>query len=111
MEEMKIKVLLVNGSPRPNHNTGKALKAAMEGIIEAGVELINLYTIKNLNDCYSFFHWQRKDLDQKKKEIPGTCTSSLLHFDPNCQNELPPLLIFITNQEVINFKWSITMQN
>ena len=32
-------------------------------------------------------------------------------FDPIRQDELPPLLIFITNQEVINFKWSITMQN
>ena len=53
MEEKKIKVLLVNGSPRPNHNTGKALKAAMEGAIEAGAEaeLINLYSIKNLKGC------------------------------------------------------------
>lgn len=62
MEEKKIKVLLVNGSPRPNHNTGKALKAAMEGAKEAGaeVELINLYTIKNLKGCYSCFQCQRK---------------------------------------------------
>lgn len=62
MEENKIKVLLVNGSPRPNHNTGKALKAAMEGAIEAGaeVELVNLYSIKNLKGCYSCFRCQRK---------------------------------------------------
>lgn len=62
MEEKKIKVLLVNGSPRPNHNTGKALKAAMEGALEAGAEaeLINLYTVKNLKGCYSCFQCQRK---------------------------------------------------
>ena len=36
--EGKIKVLLDNGSPRRNHNTGKALKAAMEGAIEAGAD-------------------------------------------------------------------------
>ena len=66
MEEKKIKVLLVNGSPRPNHNTGKALKAAMEGAIEAGAEaeLINLYTIKNLKGCYSCFRCQRKGFDK-----------------------------------------------
>ena len=62
MEEKRIKVLLVNGSPRPNHNTGKALKAAMEGAKEAGadVELVNLYTVKNLKGCYSCFQCQRK---------------------------------------------------
>ena len=62
MEEKKIKVLLVNGSQRPNHNTGKALKGAMEGAKEAGadVELINLYSIKNLKGCYSCFKCQRK---------------------------------------------------
>ena len=62
MEEKKIKVLILNGSPRPNHNTGKALKAAMEGAKEAGadVELINLYTIKNLKGCYSCFQCQKK---------------------------------------------------
>lgn len=66
MEERKIKVLLVNGSPRPNHNTGKALKAAKEGAIEAGadVELINLYAIKNLKGCYSCFQCQKKDFDK-----------------------------------------------
>lgn len=62
MEERKIKVLLVNGSPRPDYNTGKALKAAKEGAIEAGAEaeLINLYSIKNLKGCYSCFCCQRK---------------------------------------------------
>ena len=62
MEDHKIKVLLVNGSPRPNYNTAKALKAAMESAIEAGaeVELINLYQIKNLKGCYSCFQCQRK---------------------------------------------------
>ena len=66
MNEKKIKVLLVNGSPRPTHNTGKALKAAMEGAIEAGaeVELINLYTIKNIKGCYSCFQCQRKGFDK-----------------------------------------------
>ncbi|MDE6287176.1 MAG: flavodoxin family protein [Muribaculaceae bacterium] len=66
MEERKIKVLLVNGSPRPNHNTGKALKAAMEGVIEAGAEaeLVNLYAIKNLKGCYSCFKCQRKGFDK-----------------------------------------------
>lgn len=62
MEKEKIKVLVINGSPRPNHNTGKALKATMEGAIEAGAEaeLINLYSIKNLKGCYSCFRCQRK---------------------------------------------------
>ena len=32
-------------------------------------------------------------------------------FDHIRQDELPPLLILITNQEVINLKWSTTMQN
>ena len=66
MEERKIKVLLVNGSPRPNHNTGKALKAAMYGATEAGadVELLNLYTVKNLKGCYSCFRCQLKGFDK-----------------------------------------------
>lgn len=66
MEEKKIKVLLVNGSPRPNHNTGKALKAAMEGVKEAGadVEIVNLYTVKNLKGCYSCFKCQCKGFDK-----------------------------------------------
>lgn len=66
METKKIKVLLVNGSPRPNHNTGKALKVAMEGAVEAGaeVELVNLYTIKNLKGCYSCFRCQLKGFDK-----------------------------------------------
>lgn len=72
MEKRKIKVLLVNGSPRPTHNTGNALKAAMEGAIEAGadVELVNLYTIKNLKGCYSCFRCQRKGFD---KTNPACC--------------------------------------
>ena len=66
MEVRKIKVLLVNGSPRPNFNTAKALTAAMEGAIEAGAdaELINLYQIKNLKGCYSCFQCQRKGFDK-----------------------------------------------
>lgn len=62
MEERKIKVLLVNGSPRPNYNTAKALKAAMDGAKAAGAEteLVNLYQIKNLKGCYSCFQCQRK---------------------------------------------------
>lgn len=66
MEDRKLKVLLVNGSPRPNHNTAKALQAAIEGAVEAGaeVELINLYTIKNLKGCYSCFRCQRKGFDK-----------------------------------------------
>lgn len=66
MDEKKIKVLLVNGSPRPTHNTGKALKAAMEGAKEAGadVELVNLYTVKNLKGCYSCFQCQRHGFDK-----------------------------------------------
>lgn len=62
MEERKVKVLLVNSSPRPNYNTAKALKAALEGAVEAGAEaeLINLYQIKNLKGCYSCFQCQRK---------------------------------------------------
>lgn len=66
MEERKVKVLLVNGSPRPNHNTGKALKAAMKGAMEAGadVELLNLYAIKNLKGCYSCFKCQKKGFDK-----------------------------------------------
>lgn len=66
MEGRKIKVLLVNGSPRPTHNTGKALKAAMEGAMEAGaeVELVNLYTVKNLKGCYSCFRCQKKGFDK-----------------------------------------------
>lgn len=66
MEDKKIKVLLVNGSPRPNHNTGKALKAAMQGAIDAGAEaeLLNLYTVKNVKGCYSCFQCQRKGFDK-----------------------------------------------
>lgn len=62
MEKRKIKVLLVNGSPRPGHNTGKALQAAMEGAIEAGAEaeIVNLYTVRNVKGCYSCFQCQRK---------------------------------------------------
>ena len=72
MEGKKIKVLLVNGSPRPNHNTGKALKAAMEDAIKAGAEaeLINIYSIKNLKGCYSCFRSQRKGFD---KTYPVCC--------------------------------------
>lgn len=72
MEKHKIKVLLVNGSPRPSHNTAKALKAAMEGAEEAGaeVELVNLYKIKNLKGCYSCFRCQRKGFD---KTNPACC--------------------------------------
>lgn len=72
MEERKVKVLLVNGSPRPAHNTGKALKAAMEGAREAGaeVELINLYSVKNLKGCYSCFRCQLKGFD---KSDPVCC--------------------------------------
>lgn len=66
MENVKIKVLLVNGSPRPDHNTGKALKAAMMGAVEAGAEAecVNLYTVKNLKGCYSCFKCQRKGFDK-----------------------------------------------
>lgn len=66
MNERKIKVLLVNGSPRPNHNTGKALKAAMEGATAAGAEaeILNLYSVKNLKGCYSCFRCQRKGFDK-----------------------------------------------
>lgn len=66
MEEKKIKVLLVNGSPRLRYNTGKALRAAMEGAVEAGAEaeLINLYQTKNLKGCYSCFQCQRKGFDK-----------------------------------------------
>lgn len=72
MENKKIKVLLVNGSPRPNHNTGKALKAAMEGAIEAGAEaeIVNLYAVKNIKGCYSCFQCQRKGFD---KSDPVCC--------------------------------------
>ena len=31
-------MILFNGSQRTNHNTGKAIKGAGEGAIEAGVE-------------------------------------------------------------------------
>lgn len=72
MEERKVKVLLINGSPRPAHNTGKALMAAMEGAREAGaeVELINLYSVKNLKGCYSCFRCQLKGFD---KSDPVCC--------------------------------------
>lgn len=66
MEAKKIKVLLVNGSPRPDHNSGKALKAAMRGAIQAGAdaEMVNLYSVKNLKGCYSCFQCQRKGFDK-----------------------------------------------
>lgn len=62
MEERKIKVLLVNGSPRPNHNTAKTLEAAKEGAVEEGAEaeLVNLYSLKSLKGCYSCFKCQLK---------------------------------------------------
>lgn len=57
MEGKKNKVLLLNGSPRPDHNTGKALKTAKEGVESAGAEceFVNIYTIKSVKGCYSCF--------------------------------------------------------
>ena len=77
MEQRKVKVLLVNGSPRPNRNTGKALRAAMEGAVEAGAEaeIVNLYTVKNLKGCYSCFRCQRKGFD---KTDPVCCVTDEL---------------------------------
>lgn len=72
-----INVLLLNGSPRPNHNTAKALNAAKEGAEAAGaeVELINLSRIKELKGCYSCYRCQRDGFD---KTNPMCCITDNL---------------------------------
>ena len=76
-ENRKIKVLLLNGSPRPNHNTAKALNAAMEGAEAAGAEaeLVNLFQIKDLKGCYSCYRCQRDGFD---KTNPMCCVNDSL---------------------------------
>lgn len=72
-----IKVLLLNGSPRPNHNTAKALQAAQDGAEAAGAvcELVNLFRIKNLKGCYSCYQCQREGFD---KTNPMCCVHDSL---------------------------------
>ncbi|MBD5359057.1 MAG: flavodoxin family protein [Bacteroides sp.] len=72
-----IKVLLLNGSPRPNHNTAKALNAAKEGAENAGAEteIINLFKIKDLKGCYSCYRCQRDEFD---KSNPMCCVKDSL---------------------------------
>lgn len=72
-----MKVLLINGSPRPNHNTGKALQAAKEGAEIAGAEteLVNLFRIKDLKGCYSCYQCQRNGFD---KSNPMCCVKDSL---------------------------------
>lgn len=47
----------------------------------------------------------------KKKEIPGTCTSSLLHFDPKCQMEFPSFLNPYKNGKRIRTLYSYSTTN
>lgn len=70
-------MLLLNGSPRPNHNTAQALQAAKEGAEEAGaeVELVNLFRIKDLKGCYSCYRCQRDGFD---KSNPMCCIKDSL---------------------------------
>lgn len=72
-----IKVLLLNGSPRPNHNTAKALQAAQYGAEAAGAvcELVNLFRIKDLKGCYSCYRCQRDGFD---KTNPMCCVKDSL---------------------------------
>lgn len=73
----RIKVLLLNGSPRPNHNTAKALQDAKEGAETAGAEteLVNLFRIKDLKGCYSCYRCQRDGFD---KSNPMCCIKDSL---------------------------------
>lgn len=55
-----MKVIAINGSPRPNFTTAKLLKAALEGAEEVGAETdyIDLYK-KNYKGCISCFACKR----------------------------------------------------
>lgn len=57
MEEMKLKAMFFNGSPRKNKNTADMLQSAMRGAEAAGAEceLVNLYDIdfKGCKSCFA----------------------------------------------------------
>ena len=63
-----MKILAVNGSPRPNGNTVTLLERAMEGARSQGAETkrIDLYRL-NYKGCVSCFYCKRKDKPH------GTC--------------------------------------
>lgn len=63
-----MKVIAINGSPRPNKNTAQLLNKALEGAKNSGadVELISLYPLQ-YRGCVSCFYCKRKDREH------GTC--------------------------------------
>lgn len=73
-----MKIIAVNGSPRPNGNTVTLLERAMEGARSQGAETkrIDLYRL-NYKGCVSCFYCKRKDKPH------GTCA---------VRDELSPIL-------------------
>lgn len=73
-----MKIIAINGSPRPNGNTATLLHKALEGAASAGAETecIDLYKLK-YKGCISCFYCKRKDREH------GSC---------GVQDELTPIL-------------------
>lgn len=63
-----MKVIAINGSPRPNKNTVQLLNQALMGAQAAGAEtkMISLYPLQ-YRGCVSCFYCKRKDKEH------GTC--------------------------------------
>lgn len=63
-----MKVIAINGSPRPNKNTVQLLNQALMGAQAAGAEtkIISLYPLQ-YRGCVSCFYCKRKDKEH------GTC--------------------------------------
>lgn len=84
-----MKVIAINGSPRPRGNTVQLLEKALEGARKAGAdtELISLYPLQ-YRGCVSCFYCKRKDKEH------GTC---IIRDDlsPVLEKIKKPMLLFL----------------